>query len=330
MAATNDVLVFGEQEGGAPHRVAAELASGAAGLAAELHGRAVGVTVGRGAAEAARELGRFGLAHLYYAPDERLSDYGVHAQAHVLADVVRRHQPSAVLLTATKDGRDVAARLAAILDAGILCNAVRIYVQDGRLVSEEGAFEGAALISCVTSGDGPSIVTVRSKTFTADRRGGDATLEEVAYTSDAERESVRVLEIVRAESTEAVPLEAANIIVSGGRGVGGPAGFAPLRELADALRGAVGASRAAVDAGWAPYPMQVGQTGKTVKPKAYIAVGISGAIQHKVGMQNADIIIAINRDPDAPIFGFADLGIVGDLNTVVPKLTEEIRRLSGQ
>lgn len=321
----NDILVFGEQYNGTPHRVATELASGAAALAEQLGGRAVGATVGRGARQAAQELGQFGLSHLYCAGDEAISEYGVHAEAHALAAIVREKQPAAVLLPATNDGRDVAARLAAILETGILCNSTRPYIKDGTLVSEQAAFDGTELITCAVKG-GPVIMTVRGKVFPAERRGGEASIEDVTYSPDAESQSVRVLEVVVQQSGEAIPLESANIVISGGRGVGGPEGFAPLRELAAALGAAVGASRAAVDAGWAPYAMQVGQTGKAVKPKAYIAVGISGAIQHKVGMQNADMIIAINKDADAPIFGFADLGIVGDLNAVVPKLTEEIRK----
>jgi len=328
MATSGDILIFGEQENGIPHRVATEIATGAAGLAQEMGGRASGVTMGRGAREAARALGQVGLAHVYCAPDEALSEFGVHAQAHALAEIVRDRQPAAVLLPATNDGRDVAARLSAILDRGILCNATRLYIHDGAIASEQSAFDGALLISCVTTDDSPSIITVRGKVFTAERRGGDATIEEVAYTPSAESQTVRVVEVVHSERTEAIPLESADIIVSGGRGLGGPEGFKPLRELAEVLHAAVGASRAAVDAGWAPYPMQIGQTGKTVKPKVYIAVGISGAVQHKVGMQSADTIIAINKDPDAPIFSFADLGIVGDLGAIVPRLTEEIRKRS--
>src|SRR5579884_4006078 len=215
----NDILVFGEQENGAPHRIATELASGAAALASELGGRAVGVTAGRGASDAARELGQFGLAHVYAAPDERLSDFGVHAQAHLLAQLVRRHQPAAVLLPATNDGRDAAARLSAILECGILCNALRLYVHEGRLASEQGAFDGALLISCAAKGDGPTIVTVRGKAFAAERRGGEASVEEIAYEPSPDAESVRVVEIVHNPSSEAIPLESANIVVSGGRGV---------------------------------------------------------------------------------------------------------------
>ncbi len=329
MATTNDILVFGQQDDGAPSRVALELATGAAGLAKELGGRAIGLTLGRGARQAAEELGAYGLGTVYYIPDPSLSDYGVHAQAHALAQAVREKNPAAVLLPATNDGRDVAARLSAVLDCGILCNAARLFVHEGRLASEQGAFEGTLLMACVTTDDDlPTVVTVRPKVFGAER-GAAATLEEILYTPAPESQNVRVLEIVKSETTDAVPLEGANIVVAGGRGVGGPEGFEPLRRLADAMGAAMGASRAAVDAGWVPYGLQIGQTGKQVKPKAYLAVGISGAIQHKVGMQNADTIIAINRDPEAPIFQFADLGIVGDLNEIVPRLADEMKKRQG-
>jgi len=327
MPTTNDILVFGQQDDGTPTRVALELATGAATLASELGGHAIGVTLGRGAREAAQELGAYGLATVYYSAGDALSDYGVHAQAHALAQVVREKDPAAVLLPATNDGRDVAARLSAILDCGVLCNAARLFVHDGKIASEQGAFDGALLMACVTTDDAnPTIVTVRGKVFAAERSGGEATLEEFAYTSAPESQDVRVLEVVKQEATDAKPLEGANIVVAGGRGVGGPEGFAPIRALADAMGAAMGASRAAVDAGWVPYALQIGQTGKQVKPKAYIAIGISGAIQHKVGMQNADTIIAINKDPEAPIFAFADLGIVGDLNDVVPRLADELKK----
>src|SRR5918911_583856 len=183
MVTSGDIVIFGEQENGIPHRVATELATGAAGLAQEIGGRAR------------------------------------------------------------------AARLSAILDRGILCNTTRLYIHDGKIASEQSAFDGALLISCVTTDDGPSIITVRGKAFTAERRGGDATIEEVAYTPSAESQTVRVVEVVHSERTEAIPLESADIIVAGGRGLGGPEGFKPLRELAETLHGAVGASRAAVDAG---------------------------------------------------------------------------------
>ncbi len=331
MSTTKDILIFGEQFEGKPHRVATELATGAASLAGATGGAALGVTLGRGARAAARELGAYGLGHVSYIPSDDLSDYGVHAQAHALADIIREKQPLAVLFPATNDGRDVAARVSAILDYGILCNAARLYLtDDGRLASEQGAFEASLLVACVTTGDDPTLVTVRGKVYAAERAGGEATLEELPYTPAPEAQDVRVVEVVVKESDEAVPLEGANVVISGGRGLGGPEGFERLRELADAMGAALGASRAAVDAGWGiPYAMQVGQTGKTVKPKAYLAVGISGAIQHKVGMQGADAIIAINKDPEAPIFSFADLGIVGDWHNIIPKLTDEMRKRQG-
>ncbi len=326
MATTKDIFMFGEQTNGTPHRVATELATGAAKLAAESGGQAVGVVLGRGAKEAATTLAGYGLNHIYYIAADDLSDYGVHAQAHALAAILRERQPLAVLLPSTNDGRDMAGRLSAVLDVGLLCNAARLFFDDGKLVSEEAAFDATMLIGCVVADNSTAIVTVRGKVYAAEPSGSQAALEELPYTASPEAQTVRVVEIVTKEADDAAPLEGANIIVAGGRGLGGPEGFGPLRELAESMGAALGASRAAVDAGWVPYAMQVGQTGKTVKPKAYIAIGISGAIQHKVGMQGSDAIIAINKDPEAPIFAFADLGIVGDLNQIVPQLTEEMRK----
>ena len=329
MATSKDILVYGEQTDGTASRAACELATGAAGLAVQLGGKAVGATLGRGAREAAQELGAYGLQHVSYIAADDLSDYGVHAQAHALAGIVRELEPAVVLFPATNDGRDVAARVSAILDRGILCNATKLVVSDGRLVSEQAAFDATMLIACVANDEGTELITVRSKVFPAERGTTEATLQELPFAGlPAEAKAVRVLEVVRKETDDAVPLEGANIIISGGRGLGGPEGFEPLRQLAESMGAALGASRAAVDAGWVPYAMQVGQTGKTVKPKAYLAFGISGAIQHKVGMQGADTIIAVNKDPEAPIFAFADLGVVGDLNKIIPQLTEEMRKRS--
>jgi len=327
MTTTKDIFIFGEQTNGVPHRIAMELATGAATLTAESGGQAVGVVLGRGAKEAATALAGYGLDHIYYIAAADLSDYGPHAQAHALAAVLRERRPLAVLLPSTNDGRDVAGRLSAILDTGLLCNAARLFFDDGKLVSEEAAFDATMLIGCVVKDDdSTAVVTVRGKVYGAESSGSQAVLEELPYTASPAAQTVRVVEIVTKEADDAAPLEGANIIVAGGRGLGGPEGFGPLRELAASMGAALGASRAAVDAGWVPYAMQVGQTGKTVKPKAYLAIGISGAIQHKVGMQGSDAIIAINKDPEAPIFAFADLGIVGDLNQIVPRLTEEMRK----
>ncbi|MDB5056982.1 MAG: Electron transfer flavoprotein alpha subunit, partial [Chloroflexi bacterium] len=244
----------------------------------------------------------------------------------VLAQAIEEHQPGSVLIAASLDGRDIAGRLAARLGSGVLANASALRVEGDRLVMDEVAFDGALVVTCTTRGDATQIVTVRPKAFEVQESGGDSAVEALSLRPSDAGKRVRNVEIVRQANADAVPLEAAGIIVAGGRGLGGPEPFTALRALADALGGAVGASRAAVDAGWVPYAMQIGQTGKQVKPKAYIACGISGAIQHKVGMQNSATIIAINKDPEAPIFDFADLGVVGDALDIVPKLTEALQK----
>jgi electron transfer flavoprotein alpha subunit len=283
------------------------------------------VLLGDGVSGRAAQLGRYGAQRILVGDDPAFGRSIVDAQADVLAQVLAEQQPAAILLAATLDGRDIAGRLAARLGAALLANAVALRVQDGGIVMDEVAFDGALVISCGAVTDGTLVITVLPKAFEAREIDGEARVETLAARPGPGSSRVRTIETVRQAGAGAVPLEAARIIVAGGRGLGGPEPFAALKELADALGGAVGASRAAVDAGWVPYAMQVGQTGKQVKPKAYIACGISGAIQHKVGMQNSAAIVAINTDKEAPIFDFADLGIVGNALEIVPKLTEALR-----
>ena len=326
MATSQDLWVYVEFAGREPSRTGLELLSGARDLAAQLGGQAVAVVCGFGVSEAAGGLGRYGAQRVLVADDPTLAQYGADSRGDVLAQAVQEHQPRAILLATGLDGSDIAGRLAVRLGSGLLANATRLSVQDGKLVMEETAFDGALIISCTTLGDATQIVTVRAKVFEVrEFASSPASVEALPYRPAASALRVRNVETVRQASGDAVPLEAASVIVAGGRGLGGPEPFAALKELADALGGAVGASRAAVDAGWVPYAMQVGQTGKQVKPKAYLAFGISGAIQHKVGMQNSATIIAVNKDPEAPIFDFADLGIVGDALEIVPKLNQAIR-----
>jgi electron transfer flavoprotein alpha subunit len=334
-----DLVVFAEQEQGIPHRVALELCTGARGLAAELGGQAVAIAFGPGARDAAAALGAHGAARVLVAPDPLFAEYGPAAQADGLIQLLRdgmlsgAARPTAVLLPSTSDGRDIAGRLSARLGLGVLANAIQLSVEAGRLVSQQSAFEGALLISCETRGADPAVITVRPKTFAAQARDGAAAwdaaslvVEELAIAPRPESCRARAVQVVQETVQAGVSLDAAPIVVSGGRGMGGPEAFALVRELAGLLGGAVGASRAAVDAGWVPYTMQVGQTGTTVRPALYVACGISGALQHRVGMQGSEAIVAINRDPDAPIFALADLGIVGDVHDILPRLIEEIRR----
>ncbi len=325
MSTTNDIWVFVEQENGEPKRVALELATKARELAGALGGTSAAVALGPGAAGAAKKLGIYGAATVFVSEDEKLAKYSITPQAQVLADLISQRNPRLVLFPATPTGKDVAAQVSARLGAGVLTNAVDVSLRDGTFTSIAPAFGGTIDVVSTTVGDGPQIVAVRPNAFLPMQVGGEAQV--VAIDVPVKQDSL-LAEIVDTivEAGADAPLEEASCIVSGGRGIGGPENFKVISDLAKELGAVVGASRAAVDAGWISYPHQVGQTGKVVKPNLYIACGISGAIQHKVGMQTSKVIVAINKNADAPIFEFADLGIVGDVLEIVPKLTEEIRK----
>ncbi|HVC82297.1 MAG TPA: electron transfer flavoprotein subunit alpha/FixB family protein [Chloroflexota bacterium] len=322
---TSDIWVLVPLEGEAPARAGLDLLAGARDLAAQLGGQAVAVIYGSGAGAQAAALARWGAQQVLVCDDSALAGAGADGVADILGQAIEAKGPRALLLDAALDGPDIAGRLAVRLGAGLLANATALAARDGAVVMQETAFDGALVVTCAADQDVTTIITVRARTFEAREYPGEVTVEALSFAPSAQALRVRNVETVRQTTGEAVPLEAAQVIVSGGRGMGGPEAFGILKDLAGALGGAVGASRAAVDAGWVPYAMQVGQTGKQVKPKVYIACGISGAIQHKVGMQNSAAIIAINKDPEAPIFDFADLGIVGDCLEIVPKLTAAVR-----
>lgn len=248
--------------------------------------------------------------------------------ASAVAALVARDEPAYLFLGATPDGRDVAGVLSALLGWGVLVNATEVGWSDAGPTVGMSIFGGRLLTTSAFSG-GQGIVTVRPNTATAAEAAAPGTVERVVPGQPGTvLPHVRILERVQ-ESAAAAALEDARVIVAGGRGVGGGEGFGLVQELADVLGGAVGATRAAVDSGWIPYSHQIGQTGKIVKPQLYLALGISGAIQHKVGMQTAETIVAVNRDPDAPVAEFADLLVVGDLFEVVPELVNQLRARSG-
>ena len=225
------------------------------------------------------------------------------------------------------DGRDVAGALSALTGWGVLANATAASWNDDKPVVEASVFGGKLTTTSTFTGSA-GIVTVRPNVVTAEPAATAGKVEDVAASGDLAQPAVAIVERIE-EAGAAAPIEEARIIVAGGRGVGGPDGFKVVEEIAEALGGAVGATRAAVDAGWIPYAQQIGQTGKIVKPQLYLALGISGAIQHKVGMQTAETIVAVNRDPDAPIAEFADLVVIGDLFEVAPALLAELRARSG-
>jgi electron transfer flavoprotein alpha subunit len=316
-------LVFLEHSGG-------ELQKGSLGVlskAASLGGEVAGIAVGSGVSEIAAGAGAFGAARVHVADAPVLEAPLSQPRVDLVASVVSAEGYDTILVAQSVLGADVASGLAARLDAGLNWDLVDIGVDGDRLVGTRPALSDSVLVR-VGWRSPTRIALFRAGSFEPVETGGSA--EVVDAGADLEDFSSRAtLAGHRVEEQAGPSIEDADVIVAGGRGLGKPEGFSMLEELARVLGGAVGATRAVVDAGWYPYATQVGQTGKTVSPRLYIACGISGAIQHKVGMQGSGTIVAINKDPNAPIFEFCDLGIVGDVNEVVPKLTETVRSRKG-
>jgi electron transfer flavoprotein alpha subunit len=268
-------------------------------------------------------LGEYG-ATTVYALDTGDSLIGAPAAA-ALADLIGEHQPDAIAFGASYDGRDVVGRLSARLDLPVLSNGMTWEADGDKVKIGTAIFGGNTLVDAVYSSGGPHLAIFRPKSFTAEPGGGGpAQVVAVKGVDSGHAGEARILQVHEAEQV-GPKLEDAAVVVSGGRGLGGADNYSLVEELAKLLKGAAGASRAIVDAGWVPYSRQVGQTGKTVKPKVYVACGISGATQHMVGMKGSDNIVAINKDPEAAIFGIADLGIVGDVHKVMPKLIEALK-----
>ncbi len=321
---SNDIFFLAEFAAGGPQRSALELAAGAAAMAAASGGEAVALAYGPGAGDGAAGLGAHGAARAIVLGSGATPAIAVGPAA---AESVRAAEPLAVLAPATPNGRDLAAALVGLCDLPAFGPVRAARVVDGVVETEQATLQGS-VVTTSRPADGapqPAVLLVLANTFTP-AEGGSGT----AQVSEAAPVDHPFAKATIAESHDAeakvVNLEEATVIVAGGRGVGSAEGFAQLNDLAAALGGAVGASRAAADAGWVPYQLQIGQTGKVVKPALYLGAGISGAIQHRVGMQTAEHVVAINKDPDAPIGEFADLFVVGDLFQIVPKLTDEIRR----
>jgi electron transfer flavoprotein alpha subunit len=291
------------------------------------HGEAVGVVLGEGAAAVASNAGAFGASKVYASEDPALASPLPQPRVDALAALVEQTGADAVLFGASVLSADVAAGLAARLDAGLNWDLTDLELRDGELVGKRPALGDTVLVDVGWTG-APHLALVRSGALDPVESGGAADVESFEFPTSDFSTLATLVEQTQEESS-GPSIEDADIIVAGGRGLGAPDAFSLLEELANALGGAVGATRAVVDAGWYPYATQVGQTGKTVSPKLYIAAGISGAIQHKVGMQGSGTIVAINKDPNAPIFDFCDLGVVGDLHQIVPKLTELVRAQRG-
>jgi electron transfer flavoprotein alpha subunit len=291
-------------------------------------GDLAGVVIGSGVRRLAGQAGKFGAAKVYVADDAELEAPLPQPRVDVIAQLVRDKGIGTLLFANSVLGADVAAGLAARLDAGLNWDLVDVASDDGKLVGKRPALQDSVYVDVGWTSE-PRIALFRSGSFDPSESGGTAEVEDVQVSLEDFSISARMVDQAH-ETSEGPSIEDADVIVAGGRGLGGPENFTLVEELAKALGGAVGATRAVVDAGWYPYSTQVGQTGKTVSPKLYIACGISGAIQHKVGMQSSGVIVAINKDPNAPIFEFADLGVVGDVHQVVPKLTELVKTRKGQ
>jgi electron transfer flavoprotein alpha subunit len=291
-------------------------------------GDVAGVVAGADVAPLAPQAGKFGAAKVFVADDPRLAAPLPQPRVDVLEQLLREHGFENVFLAQSILGGDVAAGLAARLDAGLNWQLTDVAAQDGGLVGTQPALADSVVCEVGWTST-PRLALFRAGALDPAASGGEATVEKIEPELSDFSLAAEMLEQAHEES-EGPSIEDADIIVAGGRGLGAPENFALVEELAKALGGAVAATRAVVDAGWYPYSTQVGQTGKTVSPKLYIACGISGAIQHKVGMQSANVIVAINKDPNAPIFEYSDLAVVGDVHEIVPKLTELVRaRKSG-
>ncbi len=319
-----EVLVLAEHDGGEVKKVTLELLTAARRL-----GSPSVVWTGPGAEAGAARLAEYGAEKVYVADSADFAGYVVAPAAELLARLVAEKAPAAVLVAATAEGKETAGRLAVKAGSGVLTDAVNVTAgPDGAPVAEQPNFGGSVTVRSTVRAGTP-VIAVRPNAVTPEPSPGAAAVEAVAFTASDAAKAARVTERAVAEKGERPDLTEAQVVVSGGRGTGSEQGFKVVEDLADALGAAVGASRAVTDAGWYPHQFQVGQTGKTVSPQLYVAVGISGAIQHRAGMQTSKTILAINKDPEAPIFEIADYGVVGDLFTVVPQLLDEIAKRKG-
>jgi len=318
MAKTIWVLI--ELEDGKPERSSLEVL----GKAAQL-GRAEAIVLGSAAAEVAPTLGEYGAEKVYVHADAAYDTYLTLPAVDTIADLLKQHQPDLLLLATTYDLRDIAARLNVRNEMGLITDATDLSF-DGETLAVTVPWGGENVVTATHPQSGAGIVLTRPKAFGLEKfEGRQAEIETLNVSLKPDSQKIKIIDRVVLPS-EGPALEEASVIVSGGRGLGKAENFHYVEELADALGGAAGATRAIVDAGWLPYSYQIGQTGKTVKPSLYIACGISGAIQHLAGMKGSKYIVAINKDENAPIFSVADLGIIGDALAILPKVTAEVKK----
>ena len=328
-AKTKDLWVFVEtNEDGTAKNVGIELLTPGKMMAGKQGGALVAVVIGNNVDEAVKAASEHGADKVIVVEGPEYAHYTTDAYAIALCTLVEKYGPTSMLIGATNNGRDLGPRVSCRLHTGLTadCTALDVDEESGNVAWTRPAFGGNLMATILCPDHRPQIGTVRPGVFKkSDAVAAAAEIIKEDIHVDAKDIRTQVLELIKEAEGENVDLEGAEIIVSGGRGVGGPEGFEPIKALADVLGATVGASRAAVDAGWIAHAHQVGQTGKTVGPKLYIACGISGAIQHLAGMEESDVIIAINKDESAPIFEVADYGIVGDLTKILPLFTEKVK-----
>ena len=321
------VWIVAEQRDGAFRKISFELASTARKLADELGEEVSAVLLGSGIEGIAGELGKYGVDKIYVGDDAVFEPYTTDAHANAVAKIVKEKDPAILLLAASVQGKDIAARLAGKLATGLATDCTALKLEGGKLVAVRPMYAGKCYGEIVISSF-PQMASLRPNVFPAAENAKAGAVEKFDTGVDAGQIKAKVLEVQK-ETSGKVDLTEANVIVSGGRGMQGPEGFSVLEDLAGVLGATVGASRAAVDAGWRPQTDQVGQTGKVVSPNLYVACGISGAIQHLAGMSSSKVIVAVNKDAEAPIFAKADYGIVDDLFKFVPEMAKESKKLLG-
>jgi electron transfer flavoprotein alpha subunit len=321
------VWIVAEQRDGALRKISYELAGTARKLADQLGEEVGAVLIGSGLGNIAGELAKYGVDKIYVADNQVFEPYTTDAYAEAVAKAVRDHQPSILLFGASSQGKDLSSRVAGKLATGLATDCTDVKIADGRMVAVRPIYAGKCFIEVVSTAD-PQMASLRPNVFPAVEKAGAGEVIAFDAAIDPALLKTKVLEVQK-DSAGKIDLTEANVIVSGGRGMGGPDGFTVLEELAAILNATVGASRAAVDVGWKTQADQVGQTGKVVSPNLYIACGISGAIQHLAGMSSSKFIVAINKDSEAAIFSKADYGIVDDLFKIVPELAKECKKLVG-
>jgi electron transfer flavoprotein alpha subunit len=321
----SELLVLIDHSDGQPRRISLQMLAAARSVAAELGAEVAAVWLGPGAQGAAATLGAHGAVRVHHWDSADAKGYVTIPQVDALEQLVAAVSPVAVLFPSSNHVKDVAARLAVRVDGGVITDVTRLAVEGGELVATKEVFGGDVITtSKVASGHLP-LIGIASNAFAAEESGGGpAEAVALSVTLSESATAAPVTEVVLQASAGRPDIAEATVVISGGRGLGDAAGFELLERLADLLGAGVGASRAATDAGWYPHRYQIGQTGRTISPSLYLGSGISGAIQHRAGMQTSQHIVAINKDPEAPIFQIADFGIVGDLYQVVPKLIEAI------